>query len=180
MMEHDKHAHLGMFFVFCIVAAVLWSTLGLSSLHSMPRWHCLHGSWSRLVVSRILKLKYIRHTWYYCPPCKSTGFHWIPVDSCGLQWTPNSIYLYGTPYNFWELDWTGVLSESTEIPVLLESCGLEPTELQGNPQDLTGLKGNPLDYLIIVKYIFISTCGDSNKVMYFVQLAGSGHVTIFT
>src|SRR6266498_1213875 len=126
----------------------------------------------------------------YCPPCKSTGF----------LWTPNPIYLYGTPYNFWELDWTGVLSESTGIPVLLESCGLEPTELQGNPQDsrglqrnpqdLTGLKGNPqdcrrlkgnpLDYLIIVKYIFISTCGDSNKVMYFVQLAGSGHMTIFT
>src|SRR6266545_3252907 len=153
-------------------------------------------------------------------PLDSTGFLWILRDSCGLQWTPNPIYLYGTPYNFWELDWTGVLSESTEIPVLLESCGLEPTELQGNPQDsrglqrnpqdltglkgnpqdsrglqrnpqdLTGLKGNPqdcrrlkgnpLDYLIIVKYIFISTCGDSNKVMYFVQLAGSGHVTIFT
>src|SRR6266545_4817845 len=92
----------------------------------------------------------------YCPPHKSTG----------LQWTPNPIYLYGTPYNFWELDWTGVLSESTEIPVLLESCGLgstglkrnpqdsrgihrtqgESTGLKGNPQDSRGLKGNPQDW----------------------------------
>jgi len=88
-------------------------------------------------------------------PLDSTGFLWILRDSSGLQWTSIPIYLYGTPYNFLELDWTGVLSESTGIPVLLESCGLKPTGLQGNPQDCTGLEGNSLDYLIIAKYIYI-------------------------
>src|SRR6266540_2940360 len=72
-------------------------------------------------------------------PLDSTGFLWILRDSCGLQWTPNPIYLYGTPYNFWELDWTRVLSESTGIPVLLESCGLESTGLKGTPEESTGL-----------------------------------------
>ena len=52
-----------------------------------------------------------------------------------------------------------------------ESTGLDRT--QGESTELQETQGNPLDYLIIVKYIFISTCGDSNKVMYFVQLAGS-------
>ena len=78
----------------------------------------------------------------------STGFLWILRDSCGLQWTPNPIDLYGTFYIFWELDWTGVLSESTGIPVLLESCGLESTGLKGNPQEFMGLKeiyGHPQD-----------------------------------
>src|SRR6266702_658558 len=74
-------------------------------------------------------------------PLDSTGFLWILRDSSGLQWTPIPIYLYDTPYNFLELDWTGVLSESTGIPVLLESCGLKPTGLQKNPQDSRGLEG---------------------------------------
>ncbi len=81
-------------------------------------------------------------------PLDSTGFLWILRDSCGLQWTPNPIDLYGTFYIFWELDWTGVLSESTGIPVLLESCGLESTGLKGNPREFMGLKeiyGHPQD-----------------------------------
>ena len=33
-MEHEKHTHLGVFFVFLVIAAVLWLALGLCS---MPR-----------------------------------------------------------------------------------------------------------------------------------------------
>jgi len=29
MMEHEKHAHLDILFVFLVVATVLWSALGL-------------------------------------------------------------------------------------------------------------------------------------------------------
>jgi len=74
----------------------------------------------------------------YCP-------HVNPLDSTGFLWTPNPIYLYEVLYKFLGLDWTGTLLESTEIPVLLESCGLETTELQENPQDSRELKGNPQD-----------------------------------
>src|SRR6266508_1217409 len=47
----------------------------------------------------------------------------------------------------------------------------ESTELKGTQRESTGLPINSY------KYIHKSTCRDSNKIMYFVQLAGSGHVT---
>ena len=87
--------------------------------------------------------------------------------------------MYGNPYNILGLDWSGVPSESTGIPVLWESCGLEHTGLQRNPQDSRGLEGihrtqgdskgiprtgqestgldrNPQDYLLIVTSIYIN------------------------
>ena len=47
-IEHKKHTHLGMFFVFFVVAAVLSSALDLCS---MPRVVGAMGCWRHLVVS---------------------------------------------------------------------------------------------------------------------------------
>src|SRR6266545_839734 len=71
-------------------------------------------------------------TVFHVNPLHSTGFLWTPVDSKSNLFVWYSI-------QFWELDWTRVLSESTGIPVLLESCGLESTGLKGTPEESTGL-----------------------------------------
>jgi len=96
----------------------------------MQPYHCILRVWGEVF------------TVPHINPLDSTGFLWVLRDSCGLQWTSIPIYLYGNPYNILGLDWTGVLSESTGIPVLWESCGLEHTGLQRNPQDSRGLEGN--------------------------------------
>src|SRR6266571_553086 len=112
----------------------------------------------------------------YCPPHKSTGLYRISVDSEGLQWTPvdsnsNLFIWYLIQFFGTGLDWSP--QDCREI----HRTPQDLRGLKGDPQDCRGLEGNPLDYLIIAKYIYISTCRDSNKIMYFVQLAGLGHVT---
>ena len=123
----------------------------------------------------------------YCPPSKSTGLHRIPVDSEELQWTlvdsnSNLFIWYLIQFFGTGLDWSPVWVHRNPSPVgiLWTETHRTPEDLRGlkgDPQDCRGLEGNPLDYLIIAKYIYISTCRNSNKIMYFVQLAGLGHMT---
>src|SRR6266540_4342395 len=101
--------------------------------------------WSPLLLLPYWELSAWTIRGLYCPPCKSTGFHWIPVDSSGLQIQFICMVLHTIFGN-----WTGL--ESCLSPHEYNSCwnpvDWNPQDsrgLQRNPQDLTGLKGNPQD-----------------------------------
>jgi len=97
------------------------------------------------------------------PPRKSTGLHRNPVDFSGLQIQFICIEYYTI---FW--DWTGLGLKGTPD---------DSRVIYRTGEESTGPEENPQDYPIILKYIYKSTHRVSNKIMYFVQLAGSGHMT---